>query len=95
MSKPDLEQVGVFLVTLVPVHSNVKDNPNDYIDPRSRLNRRWTDSTLWRPHRRSVFKQWSDGLDVKSAPRDFWITRHIIFMNQISSRVCLATMSSM
>ena len=33
MLKPDLEQVGVFLETLVPVHSNVKekDNPNDCI----------------------------------------------------------------
>ena len=31
MLKPDLEQVGVFVETLVPVHSNVKDNPNDYI----------------------------------------------------------------
>ena len=28
---PDLEQVGVFLETLMPVDSNVKDNPNDYI----------------------------------------------------------------
>ena len=51
MLNPDLEQVGVFLETLVPVHSNVKDNPNDYIhalwNPRSRLvNRRWTDSIL-------------------------------------------------
>jgi len=31
MLKPDLEQVGVFLETLVSVHSNVNDNRNDYI----------------------------------------------------------------
>ena len=31
MLKPGLEQVGVFLETLVPVHSSVNDNTNDCI----------------------------------------------------------------
>ena len=44
-------------------------------------------AVLWQPHRRSVFKQWSD-IDVKGA--HFWITRHKTFTNQISSRVCFS-----